>query len=102
MSEIRTIMISCSTDDYSHGQAMFTCRLRGKLDSNGVAAAYLEERLNMGLNLILSAEIQEMMEEEGFKGICDSCGRGRPPPSVPGSRAGALTIKPEPVPWLLK
>ncbi|KAL9689146.1 hypothetical protein QQ045_033578 [Rhodiola kirilowii] len=86
--------------------------------------------------------IQGMMEE-GFKGICDSCGGGRfvkghdgfyyctdshhqsldvmvtgvggdrvysesechhrrPPPSVSGSRAGALTIKPEPVPLLLK
>ncbi|WP_407803856.1 hypothetical protein, partial [Staphylococcus aureus] len=32
------------------------CRLRGKVDSNGVCAAYLEERLNMGLNFILSAE----------------------------------------------
>ncbi|KAL9670811.1 hypothetical protein QQ045_008369 [Rhodiola kirilowii] len=77
-----------------------------------------------------------MMEEEGFKGICDSCGGGwfvgghdgfyyctdchhqsldvmvtgvggervysehhhrRQPPSVPGFRAGALKIKPEPV-----
>ncbi|KAL6516479.1 hypothetical protein OROGR_019784 [Orobanche gracilis] len=32
------------------------CRLRGKIDSNGVVAAFLEERLNMGLNFVLSAE----------------------------------------------
>lgn len=33
------------------------CRLRGKIDSNGCVAAFLEERLNMGLNFILSAEV---------------------------------------------
>ncbi|KAK2966586.1 hypothetical protein RJ640_025271 [Escallonia rubra] len=33
------------------------CRLRGKIDSNGCTAAFLEERLNMGLNFILSAEL---------------------------------------------
>lgn len=37
---------------------LFQCRLRGKIDSNGCAAAYLEERLNMGLNFILSAEVR--------------------------------------------
>ncbi|OAY66560.1 Mitochondrial import receptor subunit TOM40-1, partial [Ananas comosus] len=34
-----------------------TCRLRGKIDSNGVVAAFLEERLNMGVNFILSTEV---------------------------------------------
>ncbi|CAH2041094.1 unnamed protein product [Thlaspi arvense] len=34
------------------------CRLRGKIDSNGCTAAFLEERLNMGLNFILSAEVR--------------------------------------------
>nr|CAD1829059.1 unnamed protein product [Ananas comosus var. bracteatus] len=29
----------------------------GKIDSNGVVAAFLEERLNMGVNFILSAEV---------------------------------------------
>ena len=33
------------------------CRLRGKIDSNGVFAAFLEERLKMGVNFILSAEV---------------------------------------------
>lgn len=36
---------------------LLQCRLRGKIDSNGVVAAYLEERLNMGVNFILSAEV---------------------------------------------
>lgn len=33
------------------------CRLRGKLDSNGCVGAFLEERVNMGVNFILSAEV---------------------------------------------
>ncbi|CAM8928272.1 unnamed protein product [Rhodiola kirilowii] len=42
------------------------CRLRGKIDSNWVAAAYLEERLNMGLNFILSAEIDHSKKDYKF------------------------------------
>ncbi|XP_010557551.1 PREDICTED: mitochondrial import receptor subunit TOM40-1-like [Tarenaya hassleriana] len=42
------------------------CRLRGKMDSNGVAAAYLEERLNMGLNFILSAELDHKKKDYKF------------------------------------
>lgn len=34
------------------------CRLRGKLDTNGVVGALLEERLNVGVNLLLSAEVR--------------------------------------------
>ncbi|GKA38192.1 hypothetical protein Tco_0730743 [Tanacetum coccineum] len=33
------------------------CCLRGKIDSNGYTSTLLEERLNMGLNFILSAEV---------------------------------------------
>lgn len=33
------------------------CRLRGKLDTNGVVGALLEERLNVGVNLLISAEV---------------------------------------------
>ncbi|KAJ0037680.1 hypothetical protein Pint_23257 [Pistacia integerrima] len=42
------------------------CRLRGKIDSNGCTAAYLEERLNMGLNFILSAEIDHRKKDYKF------------------------------------
>ncbi|MBA0849579.1 hypothetical protein Goshw_017656 [Gossypium schwendimanii] len=34
------------------------CHLRGKIDSNGCTIAFLEERLNMDLNFILSAEVR--------------------------------------------
>lgn len=37
---------------------MWQCRLRGKIDSGGCVSAFLEERLNMGLNFILSAEVK--------------------------------------------
>ncbi len=33
------------------------CRLRGRLDTNGCVAAFLEERLNLGVNFLLSAEV---------------------------------------------
>lgn len=40
--------------------------MRGKLDSNGVVAAFLEERLNMGVNLLLSAEIDHSKKDYKF------------------------------------
>jgi len=47
---------------------LLQCRLRGKIDSNGVVAAYLEERLNMGVNFLLSAEVSMGYNQfqEGF------------------------------------
>ncbi|KAL0369868.1 UNVERIFIED_CONTAM: Mitochondrial import receptor subunit TOM40-1 [Sesamum angustifolium] len=42
------------------------CRLRGKIDSNGVVAAFLEERFNMGLNFLLSAEIDHRKKDYKF------------------------------------
>ncbi|GAB2284540.1 hypothetical protein Dimus_018994 [Dionaea muscipula] len=42
------------------------CRLRGKIDSNGCTSAFLEERLNMGLNFILSAEIDHRKKDYKF------------------------------------
>ncbi|TQD99845.1 hypothetical protein C1H46_014583 [Malus baccata] len=36
-------------------------RVRGKIDSNGCTAAYLEERLNTGLKFILSAEVRNQL-----------------------------------------
>ncbi|KAF3457385.1 hypothetical protein FNV43_RR02042 [Rhamnella rubrinervis] len=42
------------------------CRLRGRIDSSGSVAAFLEERLNMGLNFILSAEIDHKKKDYKF------------------------------------
>ncbi|KAK4756834.1 hypothetical protein SAY87_006961 [Trapa incisa] len=41
-------------------------RLRGKIDSNGCVSAFLEERLNMGLNFILSAELDHSKKDYKF------------------------------------
>ncbi|KAI4385806.1 hypothetical protein MLD38_003799 [Melastoma candidum] len=41
-------------------------RLRGKIDSNGCVSALLEERLNMGLQFILSAEIDHKKKDYKF------------------------------------
>ncbi|KAL5994923.1 hypothetical protein ACLOJK_024980 [Asimina triloba] len=46
------------------------CRLRGKLDSNGCVAAFLEERLNMGVNFILSAESNFSEPSKLYTGPC--------------------------------
>lgn len=43
-----------------------SCHLRGKVDSNGCVAAFLEERLNMGLNFILSAELDHPKKDYKF------------------------------------
>ncbi|XWS68433.1 hypothetical protein CRYUN_Cryun04dG0089300 [Craigia yunnanensis] len=45
---------------------MFSVSCEGKIDSNGCTAAYLEERLNMGLNFILSAEIDHRKNDYKF------------------------------------
>jgi len=42
------------------------CRLRGRIDSNGAVAAYLEERLNVGVNFILSAEVDHSKKDYKF------------------------------------
>ncbi|BBG94712.1 translocase of the outer mitochondrial membrane 40 [Prunus dulcis] len=41
-------------------------RLRGKIDSNGRTAAFLEERLSMGLKFILSAEMDHKKKDYKF------------------------------------
>ncbi|KAF6149400.1 hypothetical protein GIB67_016938 [Kingdonia uniflora] len=41
-------------------------RIRGKIDSNGCAAAFLEEQLSMGINMILSAEIDHKKKDYKF------------------------------------
>ncbi|KFK39326.1 hypothetical protein AALP_AA3G230100 [Arabis alpina] len=41
-------------------------RVRGKIDSNGVTSALLEERLSMGLNFLLSAELDHKKKDYKF------------------------------------
>ncbi|CAL9766896.1 unnamed protein product [Musa acuminata subsp. burmannicoides] len=48
---------ACCYKSY-HLQVSLASDFMGKLDSNDVIAAFLEERLNMGVNFILSAEVE--------------------------------------------
>lgn len=54
------------TASFGYDYILRQCRLRGKVDSNGVCAAFLEERLNMGLNFILSAELDHKKKDYKF------------------------------------
>lgn len=45
---------------------LLQCRLRGRLDTNGCVAAYLEERLNLGVNFLLSAEVGHFLRPSSF------------------------------------
>ncbi len=42
------------------------CRLRGRIDTHGKIGAYLEERVNMGVNLLLSAELDHSRKDYKF------------------------------------
>ncbi|XP_076933504.1 mitochondrial import receptor subunit TOM40-1-like [Bidens hawaiensis] len=42
------------------------CRIRGKIDSNGCISAFLEEKLNVGLKFILSAELDHKKKDYKF------------------------------------
>ncbi|VVA24085.1 PREDICTED: mitochondrial [Prunus dulcis] len=54
------------TASFGYDYILRQCRLRGKIDSNGTVAAFLEERLNMGLNFVLSAEIDHRKKDYKF------------------------------------
>nr|GEV48551.1 mitochondrial import receptor subunit TOM40-1-like [Tanacetum cinerariifolium] len=51
---------------FGYDYRLHQSRLRGKIDSNGRISTYLEERLNMGLNFILSAEIDHKKKDYKF------------------------------------
>lgn len=42
------------------------CRLRGRVDSQGTVAMFLEERLNVGINFILSATVDNARKDYSF------------------------------------
>ncbi|KAK1316044.1 Mitochondrial import receptor subunit TOM40-1 [Acorus calamus] len=54
------------TASFGYDYLLRQCRLRGKIDSNGCVGAFLEERLNMGFNFILSAEIDHSKKDYKF------------------------------------
>ena len=40
--------------------------MRGKIDTDGKVGAYLEERINVGVNFILSAELDHVKKDYKF------------------------------------
>ncbi|KAK4261824.1 hypothetical protein QN277_004771 [Acacia crassicarpa] len=54
------------TASFGYDYILRQCRLRGKIDSNGTVSAFLEERLNMGLNFIISAELDHWKKDYKF------------------------------------
>ncbi|KAG0460865.1 hypothetical protein HPP92_020857 [Vanilla planifolia] len=54
------------TASFGYDYILRQCRLRGKIDSNGVVSSFLEERLNMGVNFILSAELDHRKKDYKF------------------------------------
>ncbi|VFQ76557.1 unnamed protein product [Cuscuta campestris] len=54
------------TASFGYDYILRQCRLRGKIDSNGCITSFLEERLNMGLNFILSAEVDHKKKDYKF------------------------------------
>eukprot|EP00246_Nothoceros_aenigmaticus_P003547 TRINITY_DN14724_c0_g1_i1.p1 TRINITY_DN14724_c0_g1~~TRINITY_DN14724_c0_g1_i1.p1 ORF type:complete len:377 (+),score=46.93 TRINITY_DN14724_c0_g1_i1:139-1131(+) len=55
-----------ATTSVGYDYLLRQCRLRGRLDTNGCVAAYLEERLNVGVNFLLSAEIDHWKKDYKF------------------------------------
>ncbi|KAL2634344.1 hypothetical protein R1flu_005823 [Riccia fluitans] len=55
-----------ATTSVGYDYLLRTCRLRGRFDTNGCVAAYLEERLNVGVNFLLSAEIDHWKKDYKF------------------------------------
>ena len=55
-----------ATAAFGYDYILRQCRLRGRIDTDGKVAAYLEERVNVGVNFILSAEIDHWKKDYKF------------------------------------
>ena len=55
-----------ATAAFGYDYILRQCRLRGRVDSQGVITAFLEERLNVGVNFVLSAELDHYRKDYKF------------------------------------
>ena len=55
-----------ATAAFGYDYILRQCRLRGRVDSQGVITAFLEERLNVGVNFVLSAELDHYRKDYRF------------------------------------
>ena len=55
-----------ATASFGYDYMVRQCRLRGKVDTDGKVGALLEERINVGVNFVLSAEIDHPKKDYKF------------------------------------
>eukprot|EP00850_Spirogloea_muscicola_P010736 SM000064S19758 [mRNA] locus=s64:287997:290152:+ [translate_table: standard] len=55
-----------ATTSVGYDYILRQCRLRGRVDTAGVVAAFLEERLNVGVTFLLSAEVDHVKKDYKF------------------------------------
>lgn len=51
---------------FGYDYALRQCRLRGRIDTDGRVAAFLEERVNVGVNFVLSGEVDHARRDFKF------------------------------------
>lgn len=55
-----------ATASFGYDYLLRQCRLRGRIDTEGRVAAFLEERVNVGVNFVLSAELDHLTKNSKF------------------------------------
>lgn len=55
-----------ATASFGYDYILRQCRLRGRVDTEGKIAAFLEERINVGVNFLLSAELDHVKKDYKF------------------------------------
>ncbi len=55
-----------ATGTFGYDYMLRQCRLRGQVDTNGRVGAFLEERVNVGVNFVLSAELDHWKNDYKF------------------------------------
>lgn len=51
---------------FGYDYTLRQCRLRGRIDTEGKIAAFLEERVNVGVNFLLSGEVDYLRQDYKF------------------------------------
>lgn len=55
-----------ATASFGYDYILRQCRLRGRIDTEGKIGAFLEERVNVGVNFIISAELDHAKKDYKF------------------------------------
>ena len=55
-----------ATASFGYDYILRQCRLRGRIDTEGKIGAFLEERVNVGVNFVISAELDHAKKDYKF------------------------------------